>query len=748
MIRQTITLNDYVYVVDLYKAISDLKGYEHYEEFVMLRKTSIMNSIMYDNNVFFISKSIIDSCIVDGILDTNLLKSIIAYPIVNNQITMSYSNDYKSFNENFTKSSFNLGYDINNLYDKDCENYANILCDKIRIWLPITNSKLDAIFHLTNTINDVTFHYICQRTDTFEINSNGEMEFGHNIYSEYFDVWIPNVEYLFSESNVYMKEDYNISEIRQKIRFNYGKNEHIEIVPRVYFDFEDIDGEQTIVKKFNLEAIRSSIDDDNGYVIRVVRSKSEENIDLEWDMMSTKFAQPETIEDDEKITMQILHGNIKEDEETGEIIDERKVIAIYDLHHEEIINKGHDLYISLFMMILPFYIDEYSSENVEIDNPIDALKKCKLYYDIDLAIVDGSLISPIIASLYKYDYVDESTSLYLQNYKVSKNSDVFTMSKDIKLKATFEFCNEKDKKSYGAMMLNCKFSYSGVDKYDEEKINSFYLNKMKLSIFDYINFNAEAENYDTELFPEDIDKCGFFVEISSDGNFIDNVYKYVVNIPISSEEDKVINNCNIGLNFANGMLQWDKYPESLVARVRFIDKVSATIIVSNSIFITKEIFKYLIAGNYDDLNLDYRLRMFDNNQIYEETEMDLEKFNFIDKINCVVINNTEDKENSISNAKTNTKIVYKPIFYKVKDLQQIKIKSGIAQNIGLNLSDFISKVDTFKIIIEGKEYVEIARNDGYVIFNVNALEISGNAGQYNLLNQDDEYISDGTWYVY
>lgn len=744
MIRQTITLNDYVYVVDLYKAINDLKGYEHYEEFVMLRKTSIMNSIMYDNDVYFISKSIVDSCIVDGVLDTNLLKSIIAYPIVTNQITMSYSNDYKSFNENFTKSSFNLGHDINNLYDKDCETIANILCDKMRIWLPITNSKLNAIFHLSNTINDVTFHYICQRTDSLEINSNGEMEFGHNIYSEYFDVWIPNTEYLFSESNVYMKEDYNISEIRQKIKFNYGKNEYIEIVPRVYFDLED----DAIVKKFNLEAIRSSINDDNGYQIRIVKSKSEETIDLEWDMMSTKLISPETIEGDEKINIQILCDDTKEDEETGEIVNNKKVVASYDLHHEEIAIKGDDLYISLFMMILPFYIDEYSSENVDIDNPIDALKKCKLYYDIDLAIVDGSLISPVIASLYKYDYVDESTGLYLQNYKVNKNSDVFTMSKDIKLKATFGFCTDKDKKSYGAMMLNCKFSYTGIDKYDEDKINSFYLNKMKLSIFDYINFSAENENYDTDLFSEDIDKCGFMVEISSNSNFIDNVYTYIVNIPIHDEQDKVINNCNIGLNFVNGMLQWDKYPESLVARVRFIDKVSATIIVSNSIFITKEIFKYLITGNYDDLNLEYRLRMFDNNQIYDDELMDLEKFNFIDKINCVVINNTEDKENNISNAKTNTKIVYKPIFYKVKDLQQIKIKSGIAQNIGLNLSDFISKVDTFKIIIEGREYVEIARNDGYVIFNVNALEISGNAGQYNLLNQDDEYISDGTWYVY
>ena len=735
MIRQTITLNDYTYVVDLYKAISDLKGNEHYEEFVMLRKTSIMNSIMYDNDVYFISKSIVDSCIVDNELDTDMLSKIIAYPITNNQITMSYLNDYKRFNENFTKYNFKVGQEISELYDKNCKGTAKILCDKLRIWLPITNSKLNALLHVNNTINDITFHYICQRTDSFDINSNGEMKFGNNIYSEYYDVWIPNVEYLFSESSIYMKEDYNISEIRQKIMFNYGKDNYITIVPRVYFDLED----DAIVKKMKIEVTRSTIDDR----FDVFVSKNGNEYKLEWSMMTSSLDEIDC-EDVERNALQKISNDdiidILVKDENG------KVVSRYGLHHKEIINDGNELFVSLFMMILPFYIEDYSSEPILIDNPIDALKKCKLYYDIDLAIVDNTLVTPLIASLYKYDYIDEVSALYLQQYKVTKNSDVFTMSRDMKLKTTFEFCNNPEKKSYGAMMLNCKFSYSGQDTDDEDAINNFYLNKMKLTLFDYINFVDIEENYDKEIFSESIKKCGFLIEMASDSNFKDVIYKYVANVNIEDESDKVINNCEIGLNFYSGMVEWDKYPETLVVKARFIDKVASTIIESNPIFVTKEIFKYLING--DSMNIDYRLKMYDNNQIYDEESMDLEKFNFIDKINCVVVNNTEDTENSISNAKTTTKIVYKPIFYKVKDLQQIKIKNGIAQNIGLNLSDFISKVDTFKIIIEGKEYVEIARNDGYVIFNVNALEIKEMNGQYILVNQDDEYISDGTWYVY
>jgi hypothetical protein len=84
----------------------------------------------------------------------------------------------------------------------------------------------------------------------------------------------------------------------------------------------------------------------------------------------------------------------------------------------------------------------------------------------------------------------------------------------------------------------------------------------------------------------------------------------------------------------------------------------------------------------------------------------------------------------------------------VKDLQQIKLKNGITQNVGLNLSDIISKADTFKIVLENIEFPEVARNDAYVIFKVNSQQLKNTSGQYNLLNQDDEYISDGTWYIY
>ena len=57
----------------------------------------------------------------------------------------------------------------------------------------------------------------------------------------------------------------------------------------------------------------------------------------------------------------------------------------------------------------------------------------------------------------------------------------------------------------------------------------------------------------------------------------------------------------------------------------------------------------------------------------------------------------------------------------------------------------MTKVETFKLIIENKEYIEIGRNDVYVIFDINTILLNNNEGEYNIINQDNDYISSGKW---
>ncbi len=60
----------------------------------------------------------------------------------------------------------------------------------------------------------------------------------------------------------------------------------------------------------------------------------------------------------------------------------------------------------------------------------------------------------------------------------------------------------------------------------------------------------------------------------------------------------------------------------------------------------------------------------------------------------------------------------------------------------------MSKVEAFKLKLDDIEYTEIGRNDVYVIFDINANMITSSGGTYNIVNQDDEYISSGNWIIY
>ena len=77
----------------------------------------------------------------------------------------------------------------------------------------------------------------------------------------------------------------------------------------------------------------------------------------------------------------------------------------------------------------------------------------------------------------------------------------------------------------------------------------------------------------------------------------------------------------------------------------------------------------------------------------------MDKVTFYDKIICnVKVENNEN--NVIGNNINNTKIIYKPVFYKVQDLQNIQLQQGVTQNIGINLNNYMTKVNTFYIVID------------------------------------------------
>ena len=118
----------------------------------------------------------------------------------------------------------------------------------------------------------------------------------------------------------------------------------------------------------------------------------------------------------------------------------------------------------------------------------------------------------------------------------------------------------------------------------------------------------------------------------------------------------------------------------------------------------------------------------------------------IDKINCIVQKNIQS-DTKIYNTKNVPKVIYKPVFYRTYDLQNISIKPGLVQNIGINLSDYMNKVDSFILSIDGHNFPEIARNDVYTIFKIDSTVISLLTGNYYLLDSDGTYISNGNFNI-
>lgn len=124
----------------------------------------------------------------------------------------------------------------------------------------------------------------------------------------------------------------------------------------------------------------------------------------------------------------------------------------------------------------------------------------------------------------------------------------------------------------------------------------------------------------------------------------------------------------------------------------------------------------------------------------------LNNVNFINTMKCIV--NKKDTTSTVTPFNKDQRIIIKPVFYKVNDLQNISIRNGVSQNIGINLAEYMVKVETFKMVIGGKEIVEYGRNDIFVIFNIDANDIDGDSGSYNITNEDGEYISSGKWVKY
>ena len=658
MNRQEIHIGNYKFIADYYDTYLDMKDNPVYDNFIMLRNFTLMNDISVDNDIYFIQKSYFNK-FIEQMKSGEQVTSIV-FPIHNSK-SSGYSTDYHDFNDNYYDNGLwnyddnEYGQDVYQLYSINNKEVKekNIRCNKIRLYHPLTKLNLNAVIDINNYINNIHFHYLCLTTDKYVSGSDTEFKITNDTYSEYIDIFFPNIDDLFKINsdgsyNTYFKEDLNIAEI-----------ENTSFIENMY----------------------------------------------------------------------------------------------------KILNEIQ--YVPLNLIIQPSKIVTKEIDGISVN--------VKEYIMNSLSIENNYLTYPFNIVIFPYSDIDENLNLYKLDENLPASDASFIYKVNFALSCKMGFINNK-------VNMIAEFKYP-MEKYFQETYGSSTTTSPIHEAYKYFN-NVTDSDYDSyyikrykELYPENywmddeeilkdindnpdieekindqeivestkvpIDFLGFKITIATDRKFKHIIYEINKSMKLSELDD-------FGFSLNDMFSNWNDIPDMLIGRIFFIDRFLGNVIIGNAIPITKEWIKYMIQN---ELGI-YKLESLTNKNINMK-ELDLSKtnINFINNINCSIIKEEENLSYN-KNSSVKPKILYKPIFYRTQDLQTIKLRESINQNIGINLADYMTKVNSFKLIIENTEYIETGRNDIFVLFKINANNLEGSSGKYNIVNQDDEYISSGSWSIY
>lgn len=199
----------------------------------------------------------------------------------------------------------------------------------------------------------------------------------------------------------------------------------------------------------------------------------------------------------------------------------------------------------------------------------------------------------------------------------------------------------------------------------------------------------------------------------------DNIYKYIeipncdetTTIPVSEFGFTNWSEYLSGLKFYAIFTIYDS-EDSMVKQDQFNLQIP-----SNELYITKEVFKYLIDLPIHNINLDI-----------------IDMINY----NCNIVNKVQKNIIKIDRPSDYKSNIIKPVFFRTQELSKLQIHSSVTENIALNLDDYKNKVDIFYLNINGTLFQEIGRTNQGIIFKIIGQKIdkSIKSGNYYILNQD------------
>ena len=346
---------------------------------------------------------------------------------------------------------------------------------------------------------------------------------------------------------------------------------------------------------------------------------------------------------------------------------------------------------------------------------------------------DGTEMKEYVENPYS---IPEMISLNVTLYPWKSVSDngIFTINKYAKpascyfvddfkmsIKASFEFIN-------GTISVVGRFCYPE----SFSSIESAWQRIYSTDFSKYKSLSEKAKDYEDlkEILGDSLEMVKYTCIVSSD-----YLSKNIIHEEISYS-DRVD---DFLFPMKDLFSKWSQVPDNVYVRLIMEDRAIGKNCSSPTVLFTKDKLKYTInEQQYTRLSIKKKETDID--------DMNKENFNFISNINCRIVKSNDDKQQIQKNS-VQPRIIYKPIFFKVQDLQNIVLRSNMSQNIGISLSSYVNKVDEFILSIGENKWHESSRTSSFVIFNVNSKLIKEASGKYDILTSDNEYLSTGNYTI-
>ena len=346
---------------------------------------------------------------------------------------------------------------------------------------------------------------------------------------------------------------------------------------------------------------------------------------------------------------------------------------------------------------------------------------------------DGTEMKEYVENPYS---IPEMISLNVTLYPWKSISDngIFTINKYAKpascyfvddfkmsIKASFEFIN-------GTISVVGRFCYPE----SFSSIESAWQRIYSTDFSKYKSLSEKAKDYEDlkEILGDSLEMVKYTCIVSSD-----YLSKNIIHEEISYS-DRVD---DFSFPMKDLFSKWSQVPDNVYVRLIMEDRAIGKNCSSPTVLFTKDKLKYTInEQQYTRLSIKKKETDID--------DMNKENFNFISNMNCRIVKSNDGKHQIQKNS-VQPRIIYKPIFFKVQDLQNIVLRSNMSQNIGISLSSYVNKVDEFILSIGENKWHESSRTSSFVIFNVNSKLIKEATGKYDILTSDNEYLSTGNYTI-